>query len=97
MSKSDKNKELEEAIKRVLKTKQRGTCVMSSEILETALQSLENSISKETIKEKIEEINKDINKYREYKELGIETDTEYIDNIANRQTVQVLQKLLEGK
>ena len=47
------------------------------------------------IKEKIEEINSRIEKYREYTEQGIETDVEWVDNVADRETVQVLQELLE--
>lgn len=52
-------------------------------------------ISKSKIKEKIEEINSRIEKYREYAEQGIETDIEWVDNVADRETVQVLQELLE--
>lgn len=45
------NKELEEAIKKALTTKQRGICTISTEILEKALNYIENSIPKEKIKE----------------------------------------------
>lgn len=49
------------------------------------------------IKDKIEELNSRIEKYREYVEQGIETDIEWVDNVADRETVKVLQELLEGK
>lgn len=52
-------------------------------------------IDTDKIKNKIAEINKDIEKYREYTEQGIETDTEWVDNVANRQIVKVLQELLD--
>ena len=54
-------------------------------------------ISKQVIQDKIEELNKRIERYREYIELGIETDTEWVDNVADRQTVKVLQELLQEK
>ncbi len=65
--------------------------------IETVLNYIDNSISKEVVEKKIEEVNERIGKYREYTELGIETDTEWIDNVADRQIIQVLQELLEGK
>lgn len=67
------NKELEEAIKRALITKQRGTCILSVEILEKVLNYIDNSISKEEynkIKEenealKFEKRSRTIGKYGE--------------------------------
>lgn len=56
------NKELEEAIKRALKTKQRGMCVISVEILEAVLQALNNSIPKEKVEKKIKEYHNERNK-----------------------------------
>ena len=53
-----------------------------------------NTIPKSKVKEKIEEINSRMEKYREYTEQGIETDVEWVDNVADRETVQVLQELL---
>ena len=91
------NKELEEAIKKSLSNKERGTCVISAEILETVLNYIDNSISKEVIEEKIEELKQRTDKYREYTELGIETDVEYLENVADRECIKVLQELLEGK
>ena len=49
------------------------------------------------VKDKIEELNSRIEKYREYVEQGIETDFEWVDNVANRKTVKVLQELLEER
>lgn len=54
-----------------------------------------NFIPKSKVKEKIEELNSRIEKYREYTEQGIETDIEWVDNVADRETVKVLQDLLE--
>ena len=60
---------------------------------------VDKSISKEKIKDKIKdkikELNSRIEKYREYVEQGIETDVEWVDNVADRETVKVLQELLE--
>ncbi len=56
-----------------------------------------NYIRKDKIKDKIEELNSRIEKYREYVEQGIETDVEWVDNVADRETVKVLQELIEGK
>lgn len=47
------DKKLEEAIKKSLSNKERGTCVISAEILETVLNHIKNSISKEVIEEKL--------------------------------------------
>lgn len=52
-------------------------------------------ISIQKVKDKIKELNSRIEKYREYVDLGIETDVEWVDNVANRETVKVLQELLE--
>lgn len=49
------------------------------------------------IKDKIEELNSRIEKYREYVKQGIETDVEWVDNVADRETVKVLQELLESE
>ena len=57
----------------------------------------ENYIPVQKVKDKIEELNSRIEKYREYVEQGIETDVEWVDNVADRETVKVLQELLEGR
>lgn len=57
----------------------------------------ENYIEKSLVEEKIEELNNRIEKYREYAEQGIETDVEWVDNVADRKTVKVLQELLEKR
>lgn len=49
------------------------------------------------VAEKIEELKNRIEKYREYAEQGIETDVEWIDNVADRETVKILQELLEKR
>lgn len=54
-------------------------------------------IPKSLIKETIEELKNRIEKYREYAEQGIETDVEWVDNVADRETVKVLQELLEKR
>ena len=56
---------------------------------------VDKSISTQKIKDKIKELNSRIEKYREYVEQGIETDVEWVDNVADRETVKVLQELLE--
>lgn len=58
---------------------------------------MEHSIPVQKVKDKIEELNSRIEKYREYVEQGIETDVEWVDNVADRETVKVLQELLEGR
>jgi hypothetical protein len=52
-------------------------------------------VPKSVIKEKIEKVNKRIENYREYTEQGIETDIEWVDNVADRQTIKVLEELLK--
>lgn len=56
-----------------------------------------NYISKDKIKDKIEELDHRIDKYRECAEKVIETDMEWVDNIADRQTLKILQDLLGGE
>lgn len=56
----------------------------------------ENYIPVQKVKDKIEELNSRIEKYRKYVEQGIETNVEWVDNVADRETVKVLQELLEG-
>ncbi len=84
------SKELEEAINRALKTKQRGTCIISSEILETALNYIDNSIPKEVVEEKINYYKGAVNN-EDYEKLynSSVVDTEII--------IEFLQELLEGK
>ena len=54
-------------------------------------------ISKQTVKDKIEELNSRIEIYRKYEEQGIETNVEWVDNVADRETVKVLQELIEER
>lgn len=80
------NKEIEEAFKRALETKQRGTCIISVETLETVLQALDNSIPKEKAKDKIEI----------YKRLELESfNRDSIQADEYRAIIKVLQELLE--
>lgn len=58
------NKELEEAIKKSLSKKERGTCVISAEILETVLNYIDNSISKEVIEEYLRQEQEAFNTYK---------------------------------
>lgn len=57
----------------------------------------ENHIPVQEVKDKIEELNSRIEKYREYVEQGIETDIEWVHNVADRETVKILQELIEGR
>jgi 3-methyladenine DNA glycosylase AlkD len=59
------------------------------------IKTKQDYIPKSVIKEKIEELNNRIEKYREYTEQGIETDVEWVDNVADRETLSVLEELLE--
>ena len=54
-------------------------------------------ISIQKIKDKIEELNSRIEIYRKYVEQGVETDVEWVDNVADRETVKVLQELIEER
>ena len=47
------------------------------------------------VKDKIKELNSRIEIYTKYVEQGVETDVEWVDNVADRETVKVLQELIE--
>ena len=47
------------------------------------------------VKDKIKELNSRIEIYRKYVEQGVETDVEWVDNVADRETVKVLQELIK--
>lgn len=47
------------------------------------------------VKDKIEELNRRIEIYRKYVKQGVETDVEWVDNVADRETVKVLQELIK--
>lgn len=49
------------------------------------------------VKDKIEELNSRIEIYRKYVEQGVETNVEWVDNVADREIAKVLQELLEGR
>ena len=51
-------------------------------------------ISVKKIKDKIEELNSRIEIYRKYVEQEVVTDVEWVDNVADRETVKVLQELI---
>ena len=54
-----------------------------------------NVIEIQKVKDKIEELNRRIEIYRKYVKQGVETDVEWVDNVADRETVKVLQELIE--
>lgn len=56
--------------------------------------AMENSIAKEKVINVIQEYKDKIERYKEYRIQGKETDVEYYENIANTIIVQVLQELL---
>ena len=56
-----------------------------------------NVIEIQKVKDKIEELNSRIEIYRKYVEQGVETDVEWVDNVADRETVKVLQELIEER
>ena len=49
------------------------------------------------VKDKIKELNSRIEIYRKYVEQGVETNVEWVDNVADRETVKVLQELIEER
>ena len=49
------------------------------------------------VKDKIKELNSRIEIYWKYVQQGIETDVEWVDNVADRETVKVLQELIEER
>lgn len=57
----------------------------------------ENYIPVQKIKDKIKELNSRIEIYRKYVEQGVATNVEWVDNVADRETVKVLQELIEGR
>ena len=56
-----------------------------------------NVIEIQKVKDKIEELNSRIEIYTKYVEQGVETDVEWVDNVADRETVKVLQELIEER
>ena len=64
---------------------------------ETPQHIKENYIPVEKVKDKIEELNRRIEIYTKYVEQGVETDVEWVDNVADRETVKVLQELIEER
>ena len=65
--------------------------------LNNRITDLLENIPIQKVKDKIEELNSRIEIYREYVEQEIETDVEWVDNVADRETVKVLQKLIEER
>ena len=49
------------------------------------------------VKDKIKELNSRIEIYMKYVEQGVVTDVEWVDNVADRETVKVLQELIEER
>ena len=65
--------------------------------LNNRINDLLDNISVQKVKDKIEELNSRIEIYRKYVEQGVETDVEWVDNVADRETVKVLQELIEER
>ena len=63
-------------------------------INELLVQRYSNLIPIQKVKDKIEELNSRIEIYRKYVEKGVYTDVEWVDNVADRKTVKVLQELI---
>lgn len=81
------SKDLEEAINRALKTKQRGTCIISSEILEGVLNHIDNSIPIEAVENKLNE-----------QRSKVTNKCMYCNHDCDKYDVcTALQELLEGK
>ena len=66
-------------------------------INELLVQRYSNSIPVQKVKDKIKELNSRIEIYMKYVEQGVDTNVEWVDNVADRETVKVLQELLEGR
>lgn len=62
---------------------------------ELLVERYSTSIPVQIVKDKIEELNRRIEIYRKYVKQGVETDVEWVDNVADRETVKVLQELIE--
>ena len=69
----------------------------AKKINELLVQRYSNSIPTQKVKDKIEELNSRIEIYRKYVEQGVETNVEWVDNVADRETVKVLQELIEER
>lgn len=65
--------------------------------LNNRINDLLENIPIQKVKDKIEELNSRIEIYRKYVKQGIETDVEWVDNVADRETVKVLQELIEER
>lgn len=99
------DKELEEAIKRALETKQRGMCTISVKTLETVLQTLKK-INDETEAQKFLLQQRDIEILDSIPKKVIEKEIEELKNMkvegevfktSVNFAIKVLQELLEGK
>lgn len=64
---------------------------------ELLVERYSTSIPVQIVKDKIEELNRRIEIYRKYVKQGVETDVEWVDNVADRETVKVLQELIEER
>lgn len=96
------NKELEEAIKYLKLIRknhdlEKKGYVYTEEAIQTVLNYIENSISKEVIEEKIEELKNITDKYDKQRENDEETDLSYEEASRYASKLEVLQELLEGK
>ena len=59
---------------------------------ESLTKEFSNVIPVQIVKDKIKELNSRIEIYRKYVEQGVETDVEWVGNVAERETVEVLRE-----
>ena len=93
---SNKNCELEFEVEKLQKENEelKNQEATARKINELLVQRYSNLIPIQKVKDKIEELNSRIEIYRKYVEQGVETDVEWVDNVADRKTVKVLQELI---
>lgn len=65
--------------------------------LNNRITDLLENIPIQKVKDKIKELNSRIEIYWKYVQQGIETDVEWVDNVADRETVKILQELIEER
>lgn len=93
---SNKNCELEFEVEKLQKENEelKNQEATARKINELLVQRYSNLIPIQKVKDKIEELNSRIEIYRKYVEQGVDTDVEWVDNVADRKTVKVLQELI---
>ena len=93
---SNKNCELEFEVEKLQKENEelKNQEATARKINELLVQRYSNLIPIQKVKDKIEELNSRIEIYMKYVEQGVDTDVEWVDNVADRKTVKVLQELI---